>query len=230
MFTIVFWLGCAGSQKIIPQTPPTTGATILETIDLSTEFGPEFNGWYYHLTLQESLQGTDIVLPAESGWAAIGTEDRTLLGTGFFPLSSPSEICASGCRLLAVHTSQSNSNQKIPIQADHSLTKQVAPKDSVGITMLDTWTQPLTTLPISTKNLRLRAVTLAPNGNVGQHKHEGRPSFAYILSGDVIEHRGDGDGEHSRGHRVAERSGLVHWWENGESDSTIVVFDIIDAD
>ena len=65
---------------------------------------------------------------------------------------------------------------------------------------------------------------------MGQHKHQGRPSFAYILSGDLIEHRGDGDGPYSKGERVAERNGLVHWWENGDSAATIVVFDIVDAE
>ena len=229
MFTIGILLGCAGPQKVTPQTS-STDTTILETIDLSIEFGPEFSGWYYHLTLQESELGTDIVLPKESGWAAIDPEDKTLLGTGFFPLSSPVDICSSGCRLLVVHTSQSPTNKKIPIQADHSLTKQVAPNESVGVTMLDTWTQPMSTFPIPTKVLRLRAVQLEPKGNVGQHKHDGRPSFAYILSGDLIEHRGDGHGTHTTGGRVAERNGLVHWWENSETEATIVVFDIIDAE
>ena len=60
------------------------------------------------------------------------------------------------------------------------------------------------------------------------HTHEGPPRFAYVISGNVLEHRGDGDYEHSSGSSVAERNGLSHWWENtGSVDARILVVDIV---
>jgi len=78
------------------------------------------------------------------------------------------------------------------------------------------------------KSLRLRVVSLAPEGVVGGHKHESRPGFAYVLSGSVLEHRGDDDYQHQSGSAVVERNGLSHWWVNtGDVDAKLVVFDII---
>ena len=80
------------------------------------------------------------------------------------------------------------------------------------------------------KTLRIRVVSVESGGVVGAHKHESRPSFAYVLSGSVIEHRGDGDYPHEEGSSVAERNGLAHWWKNtGEESASIVVVDIVDA-
>ena len=81
------------------------------------------------------------------------------------------------------------------------------------------------------KTLRIRVVSVDKSGVVGAHKHESRPSFAYVLSGNVVEHRGDADYTHKAGSAVAERNGLSHWWENiGEEASRIVVIDIVDVE
>lgn len=78
------------------------------------------------------------------------------------------------------------------------------------------------------KKLRLRVVSVAPNGVVGAHTHNSRPSFAYMVSGTALEHRGDADYNHQAGSAVAERNGLSHWWENkGDTDAVILVVDII---
>ena len=80
----------------------------------------------------------------------------------------------------------------------------------------------------SEKKLRIRVVSVAPNGIVGAHTHHSRPSFAYVVSGSAWEHRGDSDYHHIAGSSVAERNGLSHWWENtGEEDAQILVVDII---
>ena len=80
------------------------------------------------------------------------------------------------------------------------------------------------------KTLRIRVVSVDSDGVVGAHKHEARPSFAYVISGNVIEHRGDGDYTHKAGSAVAERNGLTHWWKNtGEEAAQIVVVDIVDV-
>ena len=229
MFVIGILLGCAASKNITTQSMPLEHSPVIETIDLSKEFGQEFTGWYYHLSLQDSQTGNDLNLPKNSGWAAISLTDHKLLGTGFFPSINPAVLCSSGCQLLSVYVSRSDQSLPVPFQEEQSLVESAPPKSS-GLAMMETWNEPLNGLPVNNKSLRLRAVTLEPNGVVGQHKHQGRPSFAYILSGDVIEHRGNDNGPYTTGERVAERNGLVHWWENGDSSATIIVFDIIDAE
>ena len=79
------------------------------------------------------------------------------------------------------------------------------------------------------KSLRIRVVSVEPNGVVGAHKHDSRPSFAYLLSGKMMEHRGDADYTHEAGSSVAERNGLAHWWKNiGDTSARIVVVDIVE--
>ena len=228
MFFIRLWLACAMPKKEVSSVQ-ALAPTNLETIDLRLEFGDEYQGWYYLLNQLDVGEGMNVSIQPETGWAAISQDGEQLLGTGFAPESTPSEVCAAGCRLVLAHISQSDQVNAIPLQSDQDLSDS-APTKSTGLSMVETWSRPLSTLPVPNKHLRLRAVTLEPNGNVGQHKHHERPSFAYIVSGHVTEHRGDGEGVHSTGNRVAERHGLVHWWENGETDATIVVFDIIDAE
>lgn len=81
------------------------------------------------------------------------------------------------------------------------------------------------------KKLRLRVISVAPNGIVGAHTHNSRPSFAYMVSGIALEHRGDADYDHQAGSSVTERNGLSHWWENkGETEAVILVVDIIPED
>lgn len=81
------------------------------------------------------------------------------------------------------------------------------------------------------KTLRIRVVSVDASGVVGAHKHESRPSFAYVLSGNVTEHRGDGDYSHEQGSSVVERNGLAHWWQNtGSEAARIVVIDIVDVE
>lgn len=105
-----------------------------------------------------------------------------------------------------------------------------APKENSGIALVHKEVSSLDDL-FADKSLRIRVVDVEERGVVGAHTHVSRPSFAYVLSGDVMEHRGDGDYTHIAGSSVAERHGLTHWWENtGTGVAKIVVVDIIDAD
>lgn len=81
------------------------------------------------------------------------------------------------------------------------------------------------------KHLRVRHIDVAPSGVVGFHRHDARPSFAYLLSGQMIEHRDDRTEEitHTVGSLVAEHNGLGHWWENtGTESARFLVVDIVD--
>ncbi|MDH5328216.1 MAG: cupin domain-containing protein [Gammaproteobacteria bacterium] len=64
--------------------------------------------------------------------------------------------------------------------------------------------------------LRARELIIEPGGVVAMHQHDSRPGVAYILEGDIIEHRNDQSGPIVRavGDVAFEQSGVVHWWEN----------------
>jgi len=77
--------------------------------------------------------------------------------------------------------------------------------------------------------LRARTITLEPGGVIAVHKHEGRPGIAYILEGEVTEHRSDSKEPivRRKGDVTLESPGLVHWMENkGEAPARLVAVDI----
>lgn len=80
------------------------------------------------------------------------------------------------------------------------------------------------------KVLRARELTIAPGGMVAVHQHDSRPGVAYILEGEIIEHRNDHDKPIVRkiGAVAFEQSGVVHWWENtSKSRVRALVVDIV---
>ncbi len=79
--------------------------------------------------------------------------------------------------------------------------------------------------------MRAREITLLPGGVVAVHKHDQRPGVAYILEGEVYEHRGSAPPELKRQGEVAfEQSGVTHWWENRtEGVVRAFVVDIVPA-
>jgi quercetin dioxygenase-like cupin family protein len=80
------------------------------------------------------------------------------------------------------------------------------------------------------RTLRAREIIIEPGGVVAVHQHEGRPGMAYILEGEVVEHRSDASAGIVRkaGAVSFEKTGLTHWWEN-KSDKKMraLVVDII---
>jgi quercetin dioxygenase-like cupin family protein len=81
--------------------------------------------------------------------------------------------------------------------------------------------------------LRAREITIEPGGVVAVHQHDGRPGLAYILEGEVYEHRNDETGSVLRtaGAISFEKTGVTHWWEN-KSDKKMraIVVDIVPAE
>lgn len=231
MIAIGFLLACIGvrheSSTSSVEASLQTITTSLETVDLTAEFGSEWQGWFYHLRRMDVPKGTSIDLPEQSGWAVVS--EKGVQQTGFYPQDSPESSCKEGCVILSATIDRSQGRGEIYQQVEQELSEN-APQESNGLTLLDTWSNPLVGFPTTNKSLRMRAVELQPGGNVGQHKHNGRPSFAYVVIGDLVEHRSDGDSQYHGGDRVAERNGLVHWWENVGASATIIVFDIISSD
>jgi quercetin dioxygenase-like cupin family protein len=83
---------------------------------------------------------------------------------------------------------------------------------------------------VTGKILRAREITIEPGGVVAVHQHDGRPGLAYILEGEVYEHRNDETGSVLRkpGAISFEKTGVTHWWEN-KSDKKMraIVVDIV---
>lgn len=78
--------------------------------------------------------------------------------------------------------------------------------------------------------LRTRELTILPDGVVAVHRHEGRPGLAYILEGEIVEHRNDRETPqvHGVGSVAFEKTGVMHWWENrGDKPVRALVVDIV---
>lgn len=83
------------------------------------------------------------------------------------------------------------------------------------------------------QQLRARVLTFAPGAVVAVHQHEQRPGFAYILEGEMVEHRNDKKEPVIRraGEVAIEWTGVSHWWENESSQEVkALVVDILDPD
>ena len=81
--------------------------------------------------------------------------------------------------------------------------------------------------------LRAREFLIAPGAQIAVHEHQQRPGVAYILEGELVEHRNDAPAPIRRGVGAVafERTGVVHWWKN-ESDrpARALVVDIVPAE
>ena len=78
--------------------------------------------------------------------------------------------------------------------------------------------------------LRARTLVLSPGAVVAVHQHDKRPGFAYILEGEIVEHRNDSEEPIVRrvGDAAVERTGVVHWWENrSQSVVRALVVDLV---
>ncbi|MBM74657.1 MAG: hypothetical protein CMK59_04605 [Proteobacteria bacterium] len=100
--------------------------------------------------------------------------------------------------------------------------------------------QPIGSLDLSKEHpafegrmLRARRITVAPQGVVGFHKHDQRPSFAYLLEGEMSEYRDDTKEkiQHKAGSVAVERNGLGHWWKNNsEQPAVFLVVDLVSSE
>lgn len=80
--------------------------------------------------------------------------------------------------------------------------------------------------------MRVRELIIEPGGIVAVHQHTNRPGAAYIIEGEMTEHRSSETGPvvKSAGQTAMERSGVIHWWENtGAIAARALVVDIVPA-
>jgi len=81
--------------------------------------------------------------------------------------------------------------------------------------------------------MRVRELVIDPGGIVAVHQHDNRPGVAYIIEGEMTEHRSTEEGPvvKTAGSTAFERSGVVHWWENtGATAARALVVDIVPAE
>ena len=66
------------------------------------------------------------------------------------------------------------------------------------------------------KVLRARMFTLAPDAVIGQHIHQERSGYVYVVEGEIVEVRNDVEKPLTRktGDLIIEENGLEHYWEN----------------
>ena len=76
---------------------------------------------------------------------------------------------------------------------------------------------------VAGRQLRMRAVSLAPGGQLTAHSHDGRPTLEYVLRGTVIEHRNGVPVEHKSGEVVVGENGVSHWWENRGTEEVVLL-------
>ena len=90
------------------------------------------------------------------------------------------------------------------------------PKENKGITSVT----PVGSVALSTefdgmkgRLLRAREIIIAPGGVVAVHEHDKRPGVAYIMEGEIIEHRNDEKEPLVRraGNAAFEKTGVAHW-------------------
>ena len=62
--------------------------------------------------------------------------------------------------------------------------------------------------------MRMQLTTYEPGASNKPHSHKDRPEVVYILSGKVIEHRGDVAKEYGPGDSFTADKNTTHWMEN----------------
>ena len=110
------------------------------------------------------------------------------------------------------------------------------PKETTGIKAV----RVLGTVPLAgefekpeERILRGREIDVEPGGIVAVHRHDGRPGVAYIVSGQLTEHRVGVDGPvvKKAGDIALEQTGTIHWWENeGDAVARVIVVDLVPAE
>ena len=67
---------------------------------------------------------------------------------------------------------------------------------------------------VQDRTLRMQLTTYEPGASNKPHSHKDRPEVVYILSGRVIEHRGDVAKEYGPGDLFTADHTTTHWMEN----------------
>jgi quercetin dioxygenase-like cupin family protein len=90
--------------------------------------------------------------------------------------------------------------------------------------------KPLTTIDLAPeidsvtgRILRMQLTTYEPGASNTAHSHKDRPEVVYVLSGKIIDHRGDVAKEYGPGETFPAGKDTTHWMENKGSVPAVLV-------
>jgi quercetin dioxygenase-like cupin family protein len=86
------------------------------------------------------------------------------------------------------------------------------------------------TLGLEGQKMQLRAITIAPGGQIAKHSHEKRPGLVKVIDGEWIEGQASGEAAYSAADKTAilEDVETTHWFFNhGDKPATALVCDIV---
>jgi quercetin dioxygenase-like cupin family protein len=76
--------------------------------------------------------------------------------------------------------------------------------------------------------LRMQMTTYDPGASGKAHSHKDRPEVVYVLSGKIIDHRGDVAKEYAAGDSFTAGKDTTHWMENkGGLPAVLIVSTIV---
>jgi quercetin dioxygenase-like cupin family protein len=75
--------------------------------------------------------------------------------------------------------------------------------------------------------LRMQLTTYEPGASNTPHSHKDRPEVVYVLSGTIIDHRGDVAKEYGPGESFTAGKDTTHWMENKASVPAVLVVSTI---
>lgn len=157
--------------------------------------------------------------------------------TGIFSLLAASGLTAFGLLLLS-GVAQAHGGPDVVPDREREIARDIAatgPTENRGVEAVNSLGAILLggEFPgMDGKELRAREIVIAPGGVIAVHQHDARPGLAYILEGEIVEHRNDAEGPITRraGDVSFEKTGVVHWWENASAATVrALVVDIVDA-
>jgi|GEM_PF-1563398 len=111
------------------------------------------------------------------------------------------------------------------------------PKEHVGLTVETLGVVPASTMQATVglegHVLQLRAITIAPGGQIAEHSHATRPGLVKLIDGEWVEGRPDGETIYDAGDSSdanIEDENTTHWFFNrGDQPATALVCDIVPA-
>jgi quercetin dioxygenase-like cupin family protein len=118
----------------------------------------------------------------------------------------------------------------------HGLAQSTPPAEHKGLSLVPHGVVSEKTLTASVglegHILQLRAITIAPGGQIAKHSHANRPGIVKVVDGEWIEGRDSGEIAYDpdKVEALIEDENTVHWFFNrGDKPATALVCDIVKA-
>lgn len=119
------------------------------------------------------------------------------------------------------------------VVAGHGLAQDAPPTEHAGLTVEKLGVIPEdsieATVGLEGHFLQLRAITIAPGGQIARHGHETRPGLVKVIGGEWVEGRAEGETSFAADDPTAivEDENTVHWFFNrGDEPATAIVCDL----